>query len=135
MVPRAGSPVVVELGPGTGAFTHALQRRLAGRGRYIAVEVNPRFAQRLAALPPAVEVVDANATDLAVVLAQRGLSQTDVVVSGLLDLEFDDRELAASKVGTGESDELAHGAGDRGDQFGEVARSSPGGGCPLPPPP
>jgi phosphatidylethanolamine/phosphatidyl-N-methylethanolamine N-methyltransferase len=82
-VPRTGSPVVVELGPGTGAFTQAIQGRLAGRGRHIAVEVNPLFAQRLAALHPAVDVVNADATDLAKVLAHRGLNQTDVVVSGL----------------------------------------------------
>ncbi|GII51960.1 methyltransferase [Planotetraspora thailandica] len=82
-VPRTGSPVVVELGPGTGSFTEAIQRRLAGRGRHIAVEVNPRFAQRLAALYPAVDVVQADATDLVTELAQRGLRQTDVVVSGL----------------------------------------------------
>lgn len=82
-VPRTGSPVVVELGPGTGAFTKAIQRRLAGRGWHIAVEVNPRFARRLAALPPAVDVVNGDATDLATVLALRGLSQADVVVCGL----------------------------------------------------
>ncbi|BCB76554.1 methyltransferase domain-containing protein [Phytohabitans flavus] len=82
-VPGTGSPVVVELGPGTGAFTEAIQRRLGGRGRHIAVELNPRFAQRLAALHPAVDVVHADATDLTTVLAQRGLSQADVVVSGL----------------------------------------------------
>jgi phosphatidylethanolamine/phosphatidyl-N-methylethanolamine N-methyltransferase len=82
-VPRTGSPVVVELGPGTGAFTQAIQRRLAGRGLHIAVEINPRFARRLAALHPAVDVVNGDATDLATVLALRGLSQADVVVSGL----------------------------------------------------
>ncbi|GAA3241452.1 class I SAM-dependent methyltransferase [Dactylosporangium siamense] len=82
-VPRTGSPVVVELGPGTGAFTEAIQRRLAGRGLHIAVEVNPRFAQHLGALHPGVDVVTADATDLAAVLARRGISQADVVVSGL----------------------------------------------------
>jgi phospholipid N-methyltransferase len=82
-VPRTGSPVVVELGPGTGAFTQPIQRRLGGRGRHIAVEVNPRLAERLAALHPAVDVVNADATDLARTLAQRGISQADVVVSGL----------------------------------------------------
>ncbi|MGV9380446.1 class I SAM-dependent methyltransferase [Nonomuraea sp. NPDC003707] len=82
-VPGTGSPVVVELGPGTGSFTEAIQRRLAGRGRHIAVEVNPRFAQQLAALYPAVDVVRADATDLVTELAQRGLHQADVVVSGL----------------------------------------------------
>ncbi|MET7335075.1 methyltransferase domain-containing protein [Nonomuraea sp. NPDC005650] len=83
VVPRTGSPVVVELGPGTGSFTEAIQQRLAGRGRHIAVEVNPRFADRLAALHPALDVVHADATDLVTVLAQHGLRQTDVVVSGL----------------------------------------------------
>ncbi|MEU4223932.1 methyltransferase domain-containing protein [Nonomuraea sp. NPDC026600] len=83
VVPRTGSPVVVELGPGTGSFTEAIQQRLAGRGRHIAVEVNPRFADKLGALHPAVDVVHADAADLVTVLAQRGLRQADVVVSGL----------------------------------------------------
>ncbi|GAA4575573.1 class I SAM-dependent methyltransferase [Planotetraspora kaengkrachanensis] len=83
VVPRTGSPVVVELGPGTGAFTGAIQRRLAGRGRHIAVEINPRFAWRLAELHPAVDVVTADAAGLATVLTQRGLNEADVVVSGL----------------------------------------------------
>jgi phosphatidylethanolamine/phosphatidyl-N-methylethanolamine N-methyltransferase len=78
-VPRTGSPVVVELGPGTGT----IQRRLAGRSRHIAVEVNSRFARRLAARHPGVDVVTTDAADLAAVLAQRGLDRADVVVSGL----------------------------------------------------
>ncbi|ROO87247.1 phospholipid N-methyltransferase [Actinocorallia herbida] len=83
VVPGTGSPVVVELGPGTGAFTGPIQRRLAGRGRHIAVEVNVRFARRLAVSLPGVEVVHADASDLAEVLARRGLGRADVVVSGL----------------------------------------------------
>jgi phosphatidylethanolamine/phosphatidyl-N-methylethanolamine N-methyltransferase len=82
-VPRTGFPVVVELGPGTGAVTTAIQRRLAGRGRHIAVEVNPRFARQLAASHHGVDVVTAPATDLCRVLSQRGLGHADVVVSGL----------------------------------------------------
>ncbi|MFB9248769.1 class I SAM-dependent methyltransferase [Sphaerisporangium melleum] len=82
-VPRTGSPVVVELGPGTGSFTAAIQRRLAGDGRHIALEINPRFAERLAGLHPKVDVVTADAADLGTVLAERGLEQADVVVSGL----------------------------------------------------
>jgi phosphatidylethanolamine/phosphatidyl-N-methylethanolamine N-methyltransferase len=82
-VPRTGSPVVVELGPGTGAFTGAIQQRLAGRGRHVAVEVNVRFARHLSTLHPAVDVVRADATELATVLAQRGLGPADAVVSGL----------------------------------------------------
>jgi phospholipid N-methyltransferase len=82
-VPRTGSPVVVELGPGTGAFTGVIQQRLGGRGRHVAVEVNARFARHLAVLHPMVEVVTADATNLAAVLQQRRLDRADVIVSGL----------------------------------------------------
>ncbi|WP_433063483.1 class I SAM-dependent methyltransferase [Dactylosporangium sp. CS-033363] len=82
-VPRTGDPLVVELGPGTGAFTGVIQRRLAGRGRHVAVELNARFAQHLADRHPAVEVVIADAQDLATVLSERRLPRADVIVSGL----------------------------------------------------
>ncbi|MEU6644730.1 SAM-dependent methyltransferase [Saccharomonospora sp. NPDC046836] len=82
-VPRTGSPIVLELGPGTGAFTEIIQQRLAGSGRHIAIELNPRFAGRLATLHPAVDVAIADARSLQDVLAQRGIGQVDVVVSGL----------------------------------------------------
>ncbi|WP_433222111.1 class I SAM-dependent methyltransferase [Dactylosporangium sp. CS-047395] len=82
-VPRTGEPVVVELGPGTGAFTEVIQQRLAGRGRHVAVEVNARFAQQLADRHPAVEVVLADAQNLATVLSERRLHRADVIVSGL----------------------------------------------------
>ena len=89
VVPGTGSPVVVELGPGTGAFTGAIQHRLSGRGRHIAVEVNPRFAGQLAVVHPVVDVVTADASDLGAVLAQRGLDQVDVVISALPWAAFD----------------------------------------------
>ncbi|WP_199714666.1 class I SAM-dependent methyltransferase [Micromonospora radicis] len=89
-VPATGSPVVVELGPGTGAFTAPIQQRLAGSGRHLAVEINPRFAGRLAALHATVEVAVADATALREVLAQRGLDRADVVVSGLPWAAFDE---------------------------------------------
>jgi phosphatidylethanolamine/phosphatidyl-N-methylethanolamine N-methyltransferase len=82
-VPRSGDPVVVELGPGTGAFTAAIQRRLAGRGHHLAIEVNERFADLLAARYPRVDVALADARSLREVLAERGLRQADVIVSGL----------------------------------------------------
>lgn len=82
-VPRSGAPVVVELGPGTGSFTYAIQQRLAGRGRHIALEINQRFAERLTGLHPDVDVVNMDASEIGTVLARRGLGQADVVVSGL----------------------------------------------------
>jgi phospholipid N-methyltransferase len=47
-VPERGEPTVVELGPGTGAFTVEIQRRLSGRGHHLAVEVNEVLAGLLA---------------------------------------------------------------------------------------
>jgi phospholipid N-methyltransferase len=44
-----GSRVVVELGAGTGRVADALQQRLRGAGRHLAVEINPVLAERLAA--------------------------------------------------------------------------------------
>ncbi|MEW9528422.1 class I SAM-dependent methyltransferase [Microbispora sp. NPDC049125] len=91
-VPRTGAPVVVELGPGTGPFTGAIQKRLAGRGRHIAVELNPRFSDELAVRYPAVDVVTANAADLGEVLAAREIHHAEVVVSGLPWAAFAERQ-------------------------------------------
>lgn len=46
-IAERGEPVVVELAPGTGPFTAGVQRTLAGRGRHLAVEINPRLAELL----------------------------------------------------------------------------------------
>jgi phosphatidylethanolamine/phosphatidyl-N-methylethanolamine N-methyltransferase len=83
---RGGGPVVVELGAGSGAFTLELARRLAGRGRHQAVELNPALAHHHAERLPTVEVVPADVAELPTLLAVRGLPATggvDVVVSGL----------------------------------------------------
>ncbi|MFC4013756.1 class I SAM-dependent methyltransferase [Nonomuraea purpurea] len=82
-VPERGEPVVVELGAGTGAFTSAIQHRLAGRGRHVVVELNDRFAEGIARAYPSVEVVCEDATRLPELLAKRGIGPVDVVVSGL----------------------------------------------------
>lgn len=82
-LPRDGDPLVVELGPGTGAFTAAIQRRLAGRGHHLAIEINEQFAGPLAARYPRVDVAVADARRLPDLLAQRGHQRADVIVSGL----------------------------------------------------
>ncbi|WP_110946254.1 class I SAM-dependent methyltransferase [Streptomyces avicenniae] len=83
VVPATGHPVVVELGPGTGAFTHALQERLGGRGRHVAIDLNPRMTGHLARRFPGVEVVEDSADALPRILAERGTGPADLVVSGL----------------------------------------------------
>ncbi|MFG1955770.1 class I SAM-dependent methyltransferase [Micromonospora sp. NPDC048830] len=82
-VPLTGDPIVVELGPGTGAFTQAIQRRLAGRGHHLAIEINERFADLLAARFPGVDLAIADARNLREILTVRGLDHADVIVSGL----------------------------------------------------
>jgi phosphatidylethanolamine/phosphatidyl-N-methylethanolamine N-methyltransferase len=82
-VPGLGDPVVVELGPGTGTFTKAIQERLGGRGRHVVVEIDEVFAKVLRRRFRRVEVVVADAARLPQLLAPLGLSGVDAVVSGL----------------------------------------------------
>jgi len=81
--PCDGDPVVVELGPGTGAFTEAIQARLGTRGRHIAVELNPRLATLTASRHRGVDMVHASADTLPEILADRGIANADFIVSGL----------------------------------------------------
>jgi phosphatidylethanolamine/phosphatidyl-N-methylethanolamine N-methyltransferase len=83
IVPEEGDPVVVELGPGTGAFTGEIQDRLGGRGRHVAVELNAELAELVGRRFPKVEVVSADAKDLQRILAERDLGRADAVISGL----------------------------------------------------
>lgn len=76
-----GSRVVVELGAGTGRVTDALQHRLRGTGRHLAVEINPVLAERLASRHPAVTVVCADVARLPDLLAEHGVEQVDAIVS------------------------------------------------------
>jgi len=75
------SRVVVELGAGTGRVTDALQQRLRGTGRHLAVEINPVLAERLAVRHPAVTVVCADAARLPDVLGEHGVERADAIVS------------------------------------------------------
>jgi phospholipid N-methyltransferase len=77
------SPVVVELGPGTGAFTGAIVDRLAPDARFLAVDIEPAFVKSICERWPSVECVLASAEHLEELLAGRGLDAIDHVISGL----------------------------------------------------
>ncbi|GAA3153618.1 SAM-dependent methyltransferase [Nonomuraea salmonea] len=101
-IPERGEPIVVELGPGTGAFTAEIQQRLDGRGHHLAVELNEQLARLLAERYPAVDVAHDDATRLGELLGERGLRMADVVVSGLPWAAFPDdvqRELLGAVTG------------------------------------
>lgn len=83
IVPSTGSPVVVELGPGTGALSGAVARRIPEGGRHIAVELDTGMVEHLRATMPGVEVVQGDARELSSLLADAGVTSVDAVVSGL----------------------------------------------------
>ncbi|MGH3857809.1 MAG: class I SAM-dependent methyltransferase [Pseudonocardiaceae bacterium] len=83
VVPRGGKPVVVELGPGTGSVTTAIEHRLAGRGRHVAVEIDPVLARYLRAEHAGVEVLVGDAADLERLFTEHQVPAVDAVVSGL----------------------------------------------------
>ena len=95
VVPTAGAPVVVELGPGTGAVTTAIDARLAPGARHLAVELDPRMAGFLRQAHPGLEVVEGDAAKLQSLLAERGVEHADAVVSGLPWALFDDATQAS----------------------------------------
>ncbi|MDQ5856519.1 MAG: methyltransferase domain-containing protein [Actinomycetota bacterium] len=83
VVPRVGEPVVVELGPGTGSITTAIEHRLAGRGRHVAVEIDPVLAEHLRFEFPDVEVMLGDAAELERLLADHDVPAVDAVLCGL----------------------------------------------------
>jgi phospholipid N-methyltransferase len=72
--------MVVELGPGSGAFTLPILNRLNGRGRFLAVEINPVHAGNLRRNWPRCEVVHDSAENLFSHMKGR---RADCIVSGL----------------------------------------------------
>jgi phosphatidylethanolamine/phosphatidyl-N-methylethanolamine N-methyltransferase len=79
----SNAPVVVELGPGTGAFTGAIVDRLGPEARFLAVDIEPAFVKSICQRWPSVECVLASAEHLEALLGERRLDAIDHVISGL----------------------------------------------------
>lgn len=77
--------VVVELGPGTGGTTQALLRSLRPDATLLAIEINPRLAERVREriADPRLIVHCGSAEDIAGALAAHGLGAPDAVISGI----------------------------------------------------
>jgi phospholipid N-methyltransferase len=90
VVPRTGEPVVVELGPGTGAVSAVISQRLPAGARHLAVELDPAMVEFLRRTHPDLDVVQGNAADLGKLLAERGITKVDAVICGLPWALFDD---------------------------------------------
>jgi ornithine lipid N-methyltransferase len=78
--------VIVELGAGTGPITRVIAEMAQPGCRVIVIERDHDFARLLRERfsgRPDFEVVEGDVSDLATLLAERGISQVDHVVSGL----------------------------------------------------
>jgi len=77
--------VVVEYGPGTGAITRGLLRRLAPDALLIAIERNSDFVDYLSAAikDPRFTVFNGNAENVRAILSERGVTQVHCVVSSI----------------------------------------------------
>jgi len=87
VVPRAGPAgrpaVVVELGAGAGAVTGAIAAQADQDAVVIAIEKDPKLAERLRSRELGVRVVTADAATLPAILAAHGVDRADVIVSVL----------------------------------------------------
>jgi len=77
--------VIVEYGPGVGAFTTRLLERMRPDAKLIALELNPEFYGYLASSlkDPRLHLVNESAAEIDVVLSRLGLAQVDYIVSGI----------------------------------------------------
>ena len=74
---------IVELGPGTGVFTREIVERMGPGARYLGVDIEPAFVERVRREWPQVDCVCASAETLPALVAERGLAPVDHIISGL----------------------------------------------------
>lgn len=80
---------VVEFGPGLGAFTREILARKGPGTAYAAVECNPTFARRLAAMFPEARILVGDAAEAERLLGPQAVGTVDAVISGLPFANFD----------------------------------------------
>jgi phospholipid N-methyltransferase len=92
---------VVELGAGTGPITAELVKLAPPHVRVVVNEFLPDFCQALRQKLPTLDVAEGDARRLADMLAERGLSQIDYVLSGLPLTHFGpaDRDAVIDQAG------------------------------------
>ena len=80
--PEGDNKLIVEYGPGTGAVTRSIDKKLSGQS-YLGFELNPHFIRQLQKKLPHLDVCHRSASDLKHELNARGLPKADLIVSGL----------------------------------------------------
>lgn len=84
-LPMARVRVALEFGPGTGAITHELLKRLPADAKLLVFEINPRFYEYLRdnISDPRMILINSSVEHLASELERRGIGQVDAVVSSI----------------------------------------------------
>ena len=82
---------IVELGAGTGPITNELVQKVRPGTRLVVVERDPDFCKRLHSRFPGADIVEGDAAHMDKLLADRGITQVDHVVSGLPLPSFPDQ--------------------------------------------
>ncbi|GIO10059.1 SAM-dependent methyltransferase [Brevibacillus reuszeri] len=78
----ASTDVILELGPGTGAFTQAIYENIRPDTHYVLVERDSQFRSMLHSRFPEIPIME-EATRLRDYLEELKLGQVDVIISGL----------------------------------------------------
>ncbi|MEM7235141.1 MAG: methyltransferase domain-containing protein [Planctomycetota bacterium] len=90
---------VVELGPGTGAFTGTIESELGPETLCFALEIDPKFASALQDRFPRIEVLNDSAENIANHLSTRDREHADAIVCGIpwasLPADFQERAMSA----------------------------------------
>ncbi len=74
---------VVELGPGSGSFTHKILEQLDESVPYLGIEQNESFAGKLVEQLRVEQIALGSAEDLTELLAQHGIVECNRIISGL----------------------------------------------------
>lgn len=93
--------IVIEFGPGTGAFTEAVLERLPEGAKYLGIERDPHFHGHLEDRFPGVDFHHGSAEELPHLLSHRGWEKPRLILSGLpfasMPLEIQELILTATR--------------------------------------
>lgn len=74
---------IVEIGPGTGAFTVEILRKKHKNAPFVAIEINPKMVDILHKKFPKLLIENDNAENLSAILAKHAMADCDVIISGI----------------------------------------------------
>ena len=102
--------IIVEYGPGTGAFTELILERLPEGALYLGIERDPHFHGHLVERFPGVDFHRGSAEEIRELLADRGWSSPSLILSGLpfasMPLEIQELILTATREALHEEGEF-----------------------------